>query len=236
MNWLLIGVGIVFAICMIVGYVRGFIKIIVSLATTVLTIVLVVVITPYTAKALKTLTPLDEMVKEKCVEIVTPDLGEIELPDLNSVELPRQKQLELLETADLPEFFKEGLIENNNIEAYKRLAVSGFAEYVGAYLADIVVKMISFLVTFIIVTIVVRAIVFALDIVTALPVLNGFNRIAGILVGMAIAVIIVWIAFFVITLMYNTPLGRDCFVWIQENELLTFLYEKNVIMEFATKL
>lgn len=239
MNWLLIGVGIVFAICMIAGYARGFIRIVVSLAATILTTALVIALTPYAAKFIKIATPIDEMVMEKCVEMLTIELSDLQdekSVDLNSVELPRQKQLELLEKAKLPVFLKDGLIENNNIEAYTRLAVSGFAEYVGAYIADMIIKMIAFLLTFIIVTIVVRAVVFALDIVTALPVLKGFNRIAGAFTGMAIAVIIVWIAFFVITLLYNTPFGKECFAWINENEILTLLYEKNILLKFATRL
>ena len=142
----------------------------------------------------------------------------------------------MLEAADIPALFKNGLLENNNSEAYKVLKVKSFPEYVGAYLSDIIIKMVAFLLTFIIITILVRAVIFALDIITALPVIKGLNRFAGILVGMLIALIVVWIGFFVITLIYNTQIGQECFKWIGESELLTFLYDKNIILEFATKL
>lgn len=257
MNWLLIGVGIIFAICMIAGYVRGFIKIVVSLVVTVATVVVVIVATPYVSKAIVKFTPMDEMIQKKCASMMTPDLSNVDLTgtplegiDLENagismedikkavgdVELPRQKQIELLEKADIPEFFRDGLIENNNNEAYARLRVSTFPEYVGAYLADIIIKMIAFLLTFVIVTIFARAILFGLDAIAALPVLNGINRIAGMGIGMAIAVIIVWVGFFVITLLYTTVIGQECFRLMKESEFLTFLYEKNIILEFATKL
>lgn len=257
MNWLLISVGIIFAICMIVGYVRGFIKIVVSLAVTAVTVVAVIAATPYVSRAIVKFTPIDEMIQKKCASMMTPDLNGVDLAGtplegidlentgismedirkaIGDVEIPRQKQIELLEMADIPEFFRDGLIENNNNEAYARLKVSSFPEYVGAYLADIIIKMIAFLFTFVIVTIFVRAIFFGLDAIASLPVLNGINRIVGMGIGMAIAVIIVWIGFFVITLLYNTSIGQECFLWIQESEFLTFLYEKNIIMEFATKL
>ena len=103
-------------------------------------------------------------------------------------------------------------------------------------MSDIIIKMVAFLLTFIIITILVRAVIFALDIITALPVIKGLNRFAGILVGMLIALIVVWIGFFVIPLIYNTQIGQECFKWIGESELLTFLYDKNIILEFATKL
>lgn len=257
MNWLLIGVGIVFLICMVVGYIRGFIKIVVSLAATVATLIIVIVLTPYAGKAIGAFTPIDEMVRKKCTSMISSGIDDMDLTgtplegvDLESagitkeeiqkaigkIELPRQKQIELLEKADIPVIFRNGLIENNNSEAYAGLEVTSFPEYVGAYLADIIIKMIAFLLTFIIATITVRAIIFALDIVTALPVIKGLNRIAGIGIGMLIAVIIVWVGFLIITLSYNTTIGKNCFMWIRENELLTFLYNKNIIMKFVTKL
>ena len=103
-------------------------------------------------------------------------------------------------------------------------------------MSDIIVKIISFLITFLVVTIFIRAIIFALDIITALPVINGLNRVAGIAVGGLIAVILVWIAFLIITLLYNSDIGKECFRCIENSEFLTFLYEKNVILDWVTKL
>ena len=163
------------------------------------------------------------------------DIDISEIP-LDKIELPRQKQMEILEKADIPEFLKKGLMENNNNEAYKQLGVSNFMDYIGAYVSDIIVKIISFLITFLVVTIFIRAIIFALDIITALPVINGLNRVAGIAVGGLIAVILVWIAFLIITLLYNSDIGKECFRCIENSEFLTFLYEKNVILDWVTKL
>lgn len=257
MNWLLIGVGVIFLIGMIVGYIRGFVKIVVSFGVTLATVVLVIAVTPKVAGVMKKYTPIDDMIHKKMEAMVTPKIGEIDFAGtelegvdiessgltmeeikekLGTIEIPRQKQIELMENANIPTVFKNGLLENNNSEAYKVLKVSSFPEYVGAYLSDIVIKMVAFLLTFIIVTILVRAVIFALDIITALPVIKGLNRFAGGLVGLLIALIVVWIGFLVITLIYNTMIGKECFGWIAESEFLTFLYENNVILEFATKL
>lgn len=78
-NWLLIATLIIFSISVIVGYVRGFIKIVVSLVATIATIILVIFLTPYTSKAIYALTPIDEMVHEKCVELIIPKVDDFEV-------------------------------------------------------------------------------------------------------------------------------------------------------------
>ena len=54
-NWLLIIVATIFIICIVVGYVRGFLKLGISLLSTVLTLVLVSILSPYVADALEKL-------------------------------------------------------------------------------------------------------------------------------------------------------------------------------------
>ena len=64
MNGLLIAVGLIFLVCMIVGYTRGFIKIVASLAATVATIVLVTILSPYVSGVLLKAVPVEEMMQE----------------------------------------------------------------------------------------------------------------------------------------------------------------------------
>lgn len=74
-NWLLIVAGVIFLVSIVVGYIRGFFKIGLSLLSSVLTIVIVIYLSPYVAKALAGLTPVDEMIEEKCVEAFMPELS-----------------------------------------------------------------------------------------------------------------------------------------------------------------
>ena len=151
-------------------------------------------------------------------------------------EVPKQMQIAAIEGADLPDVFKNLLLENNNSEVYQKLGVTTFAEYVSKYFAKLVVEIVAFLVTFLFATIVIRAIVFALDFVTALPVLGILNRLAGVLVGSTISFIIVGILFIVITLLYTTTIGKQAMGMIREDQILSFLYDNNIIMKIATML
>lgn len=303
MNWLSMTVGAVFLICLIVGFMRGALKIIVSLAATLLTLVLVYFATPYVSDAIAEYTPLDDMIKSQVVStmanaaasqlgggeeaggmdadsvrkvlqaagvseetlaqygITIDDIvnGNISSEDLarfgissdvlnglqgeegtsmediiTSAEIPRDVQIQAIEGADLPEIFKSLLTENNNSEMYSRLGAETFAEYVGDFLAKLILNILAFLCTFILVTIVVRAVICALDIVSNLPVLGILNRIAGGIIGLGGALIIVWTAFIVITLLYVTSFGKEMYELIDTDLFLKTLYQYNPIMEIAT--
>lgn len=152
---------------------------------------------------------------------------------INNAEIPRELQMQAIEQAELPEIFKELLSANNNGEVYQELGAETFAQYVGKYLAKLIIHLIAFLCTFVLITIVFRAIVFALDIVSSLPVLGFLNRLAGGAVGIVGALFFVWTAFVIITLLYTTPAGREMYQMIETNHILKTLYEYNPIMKLA---
>lgn len=296
MNWLLIIVVGILLVGVLVGFVRGAVRIAVSLVATLFTIAVVFVATPYVSKAVISLTPVDEMLEKQCIHTVTKLIfggqtaeglteeqvravlagagvteeqlatagitvqdivdGKVSGEDLakygisagileghtqekaaeilNDAEIPRQAQIAAIEGSDIPDVFKELLLSNNNSEVYRALGATTFMEYISKYFAKLVIDIISFLGTFVIVTIVVRAIVFALDFVTELPVLGILNRLAGMLVGASISLIIVGFIFVGITLLYTTEIGKTLMGMIREDEFLTLLYEHNYIMKLIT--
>lgn len=153
---------------------------------------------------------------------------------INEAEIPRDVQVAAIEKADLPDVFKSLLSVNNNNEIYKELGVDTFAQYVGSYLARLIINIVAFLCTFILITIILRAIVFALDIVSNLPVLGIINRLAGGAIGVIGALVIVWTIFVVITLLYTTSFGKEMYRMIQSDVFLKTIYEYNPIMKLAT--
>lgn len=153
---------------------------------------------------------------------------------INEAEIPRDVQVAAIEKADLPDVFKNLLSVNNNSKIYKELGVDTFAQYVGSYLARLIINIVAFLCTFVLITIVLRAIVFALDIVSNLPVLGFINRLAGGAIGVIGALVIVWTVFVVITLLYTTSFGKEMYRMIQSDAILKTIYEYNPILKLAT--
>lgn len=312
MNWLEIAVGVIFLICMIVGLMRGAVRIIVSLLATIVTVVIVFFATPYVTQAIEKYTPVDDMITEKvtgamadaAASIISGDdekndgeddaqnnsglteeavkkvlkaagidestlnklgisvadivNGKISSSDLakygisenvldglkngdnsgiekaiENAEIPKELQETAIKSADIPEIFKTMLLKNNTETMYKKLGVTTFAQYVGAYLARMIINVVAFLVTFIVVTLILRAVIFALDIVTELPVLGCLNRIAGAGLGLAIALVIVWVAFIVLTLLYTTKAGYNIYTMMQNDTWLKLIYDYNPLMKIA---
>lgn len=234
MNELLIVVGIIFLLCVIVGYIRGFIKIVASLASTIAIIVLVTMLSPYVSDVIMEVTPIEEFAQDKCEEILMLELEEGD-EEVVEPEYSREEQIALIENAELPEIIQQLLLENNNSEIYNTLGANTFGEYIGGYLAKLMADVLSFLVTLLAVTIIVRTLLYMIGIISDLPVIGGLNRIAGGILGLGTGLIIVWILFIVITLLYDTAVGIQCFKNIEESKILTILYEHNTLMNYVLK-
>ena len=57
-------------------------------------------------------------------------------------EVPKQMQIVAIEGADIPDVFKNLLLENNNSEVYQKLGITTFAEYVSKYFAKLVIEIV----------------------------------------------------------------------------------------------
>lgn len=251
MNWLLIVVGVIFLVSIVAGMARGAVKIIVSLAATLVTLALTVFLTPYVADAVTKYTPLYDVIEEHVSGAMTDAAmqyltGGDGMPEeasgtdsqepenvLEGAEIPRDLQTEAIQSADLPELFKHLLAVNNNSEVYQQLGAETFVQYVGSYLARLLINIIAFLCSFLLITIIVRAVVFALDFVASLPGVGFLNRLAGGVLGILGALIIVWTLYIIITLLYTTSFGKELFQMIQSDQFLSMLYEYNPIMKLA---
>lgn len=224
MNWLFWVVAALIGYHVVDGLHKGFIKKSVSAVSLIVTLVLVTYLTPQITTFIQDYTSLHESLQEKCSEMFLSGEYNEEI---------KNDQVIMIENMDLPENIREMLLENNNREAYDILEVTGFHEYVGAYLANMIINALSYLLTFVIVWTLLRAILLALDVVAKLPLLHGINQLAGGVLGLVVGVVLVWIAFLLVTILCNGSLGREFFGLISENQFLLFLYSHNAILKIV---
>ncbi len=138
----------------------------------------------------------------------------------------------LINALPLPEFVKEALISNNNQAMYDALGITEFRAYVAAYITKMILRVVMFVLLLLAIGIVLYLVTSALDLVSHLPVLHTLNKFGGLLFGAVNAIIILWILCTVLTLISGTDLGKEIYRQINENSVLSFLYNQNGLMRF----
>lgn len=224
MNWLFWAVAALFAYQIIDGFCKGFIRKAVSALTLIVTLVLVTQLTPHITTFIEEKTSLQTSLQETCSEIFL---------DEEYNENVKNDQVLMIENMKLPDNMKEMLLENNNSEAYDLLEVTGFHQYVGAYLANMIINAMAYLISFVIIWTAIKAVLIALDIVTKLPLLHGINKLAGGILGLVQSIVLTWVIFLLGAVLCNGALGQRFIELIYENAFLTLLYNYNFIMKIV---
>ena len=235
-NWLLIGVLIFLGFHILNGYRKGFIRIALSMLALIATIVAVAVLSPYVSKFLNENTEVHTRIQKKAEEFIVEALeGEVDGLVASETE-KRENQIQIISKLPLPKALKETLGENNNSEIYNLLGVGSFGEYLSSYLAYMILNAISFAATFVVVGFLIQCLVFMADILSKLPVINELNKLAGIVVGFAKGIIVLWILCLFVTAFVGTEIASSILGMIEDSVLLSFVYNNNYLMMIVTNL
>lgn len=225
MSWFLILVAAVIVIFTVMGYKKGLIKIILSLASIFVAMILVSILMPVVSGFVREHTTAYEKVYQS-------------VDDRINIEIPagEMAQENIIDGLELPDAVKEFLIKNNNIEEYAKLGVTSFENYIVQSVADVIFKAIVYSCTFAVAFIAVKVIFGVFNILSRLPVINEVNKLAGLLVGLAEGVLVVWIIMTVVTMLGNTELGLGIFEQINDSKVLSFIYQNNLIIKYLFKI
>lgn len=226
-TWIVLLVLLLFALR---GYRRGFVRTLVSIAFFFLASILVHYATPYVSNALKEYTPLYDYVDAQCEKAFKIEETEDE------AELSKLEQTQLIENLQIPETLKKQLLENNNKAGYERLSVDSFSNYVAGYMASLIMNVITYVVTLAVVLLLLRIGAAALDLISKLPVLHGMNQVLGFALGLVQGVLLIWVAFLIITICGSTQVGGRLLTMIYESPVLNVLYDSNVFLRYLMNL
>ncbi len=224
MNWLLIIVCVVILGNAIRGLKVGFIRTVFSLVSMILAVILTIWISPVMKDFLKS--------NEKFYDGLTHRIEKM-LP-FSTEEVVEKEQEGLIDEMKLPKTLKQSLKENNTLEKQKELAANSFQEYISRYLAEIIINALSFILTFIIISVLLWVICMALHIISKLPLIHSVNKTAGLLAGCIQGLFEVWLFFILLTVFGSTSFGQKIMEMIGESELLSFIYNNNILLRFVT--
>ena len=210
------------ALFTIIGMYRGIIKMIFSVVSLVGTLIAVFILLPLVTGAIKDNTKVYESIQLIVEEKLLPD------------EMFEQKSdSEIIDSLDFPEVIKEMLRENNTVTKYTELGVSSIKGYMVNYISDLIFNVVTFVVSFLIVFVLLRVIFGFISVLAKLPVLKQINKAAGAFAGFVLGLVVVWLIFAVITIFGSSSLSKDVFEAVNDNALLTFIYDKNIIMKYV---
>lgn len=222
-NYLSIAIMILFIYMIGRGYNKGFLRIVVTFIGVVAILIAVKKISPYVSDYLINNTSAYSKIQVS----ITEKFAEANQKYDNRVP---ENQVLTINSYDVPDLLKNNLIINNTQQMYKNLLVSVFEEYVSAYLAKTAINALSFVALFITFLVAFKVLLFVVDIISKIPIIKGVNKAAGALLGLAEALIIVWIFFFIVVMFIGYDSGSKLLAMISESKFLSFLFNYNVLI------
>lgn len=248
MNWFLIVVLAIIITRGIQGYRKGIIKMVVSIATLVLSIVGTLILAPILSDSLCNSETIFGYVTEqvrdglgietKCEEAVDNLVSGVkEAGNSSKIDINDEQQKEMIGNLGLPEKIQETMIDSiaEELEKQEKVTIGKFSEMVTDFIARIIIKAITYIAILIILKIVLKIIFSIFNVIERMPIIENMSEIAGGLVGVASGLVIVWILFLGLLLFSTTSFATSCYQCINESEILTFLYNNNLIVNIFLK-
>ena len=209
---------------------KGLVRMVISLVFMILVMGLSSILHPYISSYIKENTKIYDTVLDGCGKVIDERLR------LQQEELTLSVQVQIIDSLPLPDGMKDGLLKGNNAESWEMFSVDKFSDYLAAYLADLAVRAAAFLLSFMAAFIVVKIGQNIAYMLTALPGISLLNRAAGAVFGLVQACIWIELFFVLVMLLQDTDIGQVLIAAVQENGILSHLYNNNVLWYLLTRL
>ena len=222
MNWLLIVVLVLLAAFTLIGMHRGIIKMIFSVVSLVGTLIAVFILLPIMTDALKDNTKIYDGIQAVVEEKVLPE----EM-------FEHKSESEVIDGLNFPADIKDMLKDNNTAQKYVELGVTSLRDYMVKYVSDLIFNVVTFVVSFVVVFILLRIIFGFVSVLAKLPVLKQINGAAGAVAVFIMGLAFIWLAFAILTIFGSSTLSKSVFEAVNDNAILSFIYDKNFIMKYV---
>ena len=224
MNWLTICVLAFLVLSTLAGAKRGLIKSAFSFTSFFLTILIVSMVREPITEYLREHTELYTVIEDSFTAVIDKNV------QTDGVKETAGEGSSVIEGLNLPELIKESLLEQNRNLVYQELGVSSVEGYVTARLVQLAFQAICYIIAFVVVWVALRLSMVLLSMITQLPVIHQIDSLAGAACGFLIALLLIWIGGMAVTAFAATDWGSEAMLLISESELLSFLYNHNILV------
>ncbi len=221
LDYIDIGIVAILIFCVLNCFQKGFIRSLYGLSRQVLTIFLAWTMYPPVSRFLREL----GFVYDSIYATVAKSLDLSSIVQTESL----KAQNDFINGLSLPAPLLEKLVTNNNPVLYELFKASKLDEYIYAYITNICINVIAVVVSLVLVSIVLHFVLGFLDIVSKLPVINGLNKIGGILIGLIEAVLFIWIGSLVI-MFFIVQGNTEIIAMVQDSAFTKLLFDYNLLL------
>ena len=222
MNILVIIILGIFLLSLFAGYKNGFMKTVFSLVAWIIALVVCNVATPLVADFLieKTTIAMDVqlVIEEKINEALAQTIETTELEAIN---------------AAIPEELK-GLLFGEDETFGDSISVGNVFDV--APLVETVMSIIAFLVVIVVTRILLLVVELVLGIASKLPLIGPLDKLLGLVCGVGKGLIWCWVILAIISVLALTGTNTEWAAYISESELLTWLQENNVLLNYIVNI
>ena len=223
MNWLAVILLLFCLLYTVYGARRGLVRMVVSMVFMILVMVLSSVLNPRISSFLKESTPLYDSLTEYCSDMVETKMEAME------GDMTLNLQVQLIDELPVPKNVRDALLKNNNEKGYKSVAAADFADYVGAYLGNLLLRAASFLLSYIASFILVGIFLRVTDLMTKLPLVSQVNYLGGGLIGFFMAMIWISVLFLLASLFSSTQFGHYVQQAVEGSAYVRWFYDHNLM-------
>ncbi|MCL2855473.1 MAG: CvpA family protein [Defluviitaleaceae bacterium] len=228
MTWLDFLVLGIFALCIIGGAWRGFIRTVLGFANLILAIFLTNLLYPHMGRFLRGIDGL--------FESLSTSIGRLLGLDYLVEQRAGEAYGELIQSLPLPQVMLNALYENSTPVVHNALGALNINEYISNFLAGIVINIISLVIVFVLVIVALTFLARALNLVARLPVIKELNRLLGGLLGGLMGLLVTWVVLAVVVVYLSANSAVDVVYLLDNSPIARPIHEINFITNFILRI
>lgn len=218
MNILTIIILAVLVLSVFSGYKKGFLKTAFSLVSWIVVLVLCNFATPIVT---------DMLIENTDIEVVVQTTVDTKINEVINETLETSDLAEL--EAALPAELKTALLGENG--SLQEVVANGTALDTTA-LVNGIVGILGFVITVIILRLAMVVVEVVLNIVAKLPLIGPMDKLLGLACGAGKGIILCWVILAIVSVLALTGVNTELATYISQSELLTWLQDNNVLLNF----
>ena len=232
---------VLIAFCVIYGAKRGALRILFTTFSFLIAILISAALTEPVSEWLMNSTAIGDTINEKVSDYVDSKMADLFDSDLEGEDLlsyleetdsslTAEDQNDIIDSLALPKVLKNSISNSNTTANYIEMQVESFGDYLKLQLSTLLIRAITFLILALLIHIILKIVLHLIKFIEKLPLLRGLNKFLGALIGLFLALLVIWTAGLLVSILVGTGHLSAVSEAIYANDILSFFYDNNLLL------